>query len=471
MAGKFAGGLVRVVGTVTLARLLTPEDFGLISMVAAVTGLLLVFKDLGLSTATIQRSQLTHAQASTLFWLNLLASLALTAITVICAPLIAALYDRAELTLIAIALGLCFPLSGLSAQHLSMLQRTMRYRALAGIQLAASLAAVAIGIIGALRGWHYWALIAMTATSGVVTTTLSWLTVRWTPGRPALDPETRSMIGLGGNLALFRFANHLLRNVDNLLIGWAWGAAALAQYSRAYGVTLQLQQSAQTPVGSVVVASLSRLQAEPERYRQFYLNSLAATCNVLIPVTTLLLLLAKPLVNLVFGDQWSEAATLVQFLGVSMILRPIYNSSGWLYISSGRTKEMRNWGLGASLFIIAGFVAGLPFGTEGVALSFSISLVLLIAPCMRNALEGTGLRLLDITRACAPAYIASAIGTSAACAMPMNTALVATTFVLITAGCLLAHRRSRQTMLDIGSDFLRRGSAHRNPRNQESSPT
>lgn len=412
--GKLADGMVRVAGAMLLARLLTPDDFGLVAMVGAATSLLVAFKDLGLSTATIQRRHLTHQQSSTLFWINLGASLLLAVGTVALAPILATLFERPEITAIAIAIGLCFPLSGLSSHHWAVMQRAMRFRDMARVQVLSASLAVVAGVSAALSGWGYWSLIAMMGTTACTKALLVWRAVDWRPGRPTIDPETRAMIGQGGNLAAFRIFNHLSRNADNLLIGWAWGAASLAQYTRAFGLTLEAQQRIQVPVGSAVTAALSRLQEEPPRYRQFYLDALRGVCLVVVPLATAAILFAEPAIQLAFGPQWQTAAVLLQLLGLSMLLRPILNSAGWLYISSGRTRQMRNWGIGSALLILLGFVVALPFGTTGVAISYSVSTAVLLAPCMLNAFVSTGLKLSDLVGSCWRPYAMSGVAAALA---------------------------------------------------------
>lgn len=432
--GRVADGAVRVMGAMLLARLLSPDDFGLVALVGAVTSLLVAFKDLGLSTATIQRAKLSHQQSSTLFWINLGASLLLAAGTILLAPVMAVLFDRTELTAVAIAIGLCFPLSGLNSHHWAMLQRAMRFRDMARIQVLSATAAVIVGVSGALSGWAYWSLVAMMATTALVKTLLIWHAVDWWPGRPSLDPETRSMIGQGGNLAAFRIFNHLSRNADNLLIGWAWGAASLAQYTRAFGLTLEAQQRIQVPVGSAVTAALSRLQQNPIRYRQFYLDAVQGICLIVVPAATAAVLFADQLIHLAFGPQWEPAALLLQLLGLSMLLRPLLNSAGWLYVSSGRTRQMRDWGIGSALVILTGFVMALPLGASGIAISYSVSTALLLIPCMRNAFATTGLTLADLGRSCWRAYAMSAF----AAAVSVGTKLATATWpALLSSGVAL----------------------------------
>ena len=136
-----------------LARLLTPADFGLIAMIAVVTGFVEMFKDAGLSVATVQRATVTHAQASTLFWINVALSLAVTLVVAALAPAIAWFYDEPKLTAITLALSATIVFGGLAVQHQALLRRRMEFGRLAFIEIASLAAGVVTAVLMAGRGW------------------------------------------------------------------------------------------------------------------------------------------------------------------------------------------------------------------------------------------------------------------------------------------------------------------------------
>ena len=137
IASQAAKFLITIVCTSVMARLLTPQDYGLVGMVAFVTGFVSTYKDLGLSAATIQRPEITSDQISTLFWVNVALGLGITIVTVLIAPVVAWFYGEPRLTLITVFSALGFLISGLVVQHEALLRRQMRYFALAFIGLTA----------------------------------------------------------------------------------------------------------------------------------------------------------------------------------------------------------------------------------------------------------------------------------------------------------------------------------------------
>ena len=176
-------GLILSLGAIAiLARLLTPADFGLVAMVMALTGILAIFKDAGLSMATVQQDQITHEQVSTLFWTNVALSFFLVLAVASLAPVVTWFYGDPRLFSITLVVALLFVFDGLTAQHQALLRRQMLFGALAKIQIIASSLALIAAITTALMGAGYWALLVQIAVSQLSTTVLSWRYCQWIPG-------------------------------------------------------------------------------------------------------------------------------------------------------------------------------------------------------------------------------------------------------------------------------------------------
>ena len=197
---------------VILARLLTPGDFGLIAMVATVTNFVRMFKDMGLSTATVQRAEINHAQISTLFWVNTAIGVTLAVLTAALAPAIAWFYGEPRLTVVTIVLAGTFIFSGLTIQHQALLRRHMCFVKLGVIEVAGLLVGVATAIVAAWRGAGYWSLIFMQLS---VTGTIAvgvWAASGWRPGWPRRRAGSRSMLAFGRNITGFHIINYFARN-------------------------------------------------------------------------------------------------------------------------------------------------------------------------------------------------------------------------------------------------------------------
>ena len=159
LCAQGANFFIRLCSLMVLARLLGPRDFGLVGMVTAFTGILTLFRDFGLSSAAIQRTHVTDEQISTLFWINIFVGMLLGLLAVSGAPIIAAFYHEPRLVGVTAVLALGFVFNAAGVQHSVLLQRQMRFTALAVINTVGLIAGTAIGIGGARAGYGYWALV------------------------------------------------------------------------------------------------------------------------------------------------------------------------------------------------------------------------------------------------------------------------------------------------------------------------
>lgn len=373
---------VRLGSTVILARLLSPTDFGLIAMVTAVTGFLAMFKDLGLSMATIQRPEISHAQVSNLFWINLAVSTALTLLVIALAPVLAWFYGEPALVGITSAIAGAFLFGGLAVQHLAILKRQMRFTRLAVIEILSMIIAAVAAVVSALNGWGYWALVVLVVTEPVVTGLGSWIASDWRPRRPSRREGTRSLATFGGHITGFNVVNYFARNLDNILIGRVWGGNQLGLYSKAYELLLFPIRQINAPLASVAIPALSRLVTTPQRYRRAYVGTLEKMVMITMPGVVFMIFTADWLIEVVLGSQWSGASAIFAWLGVAALTQPIGNSTGWLFISQGRARDMFHWGILGGTIAMISIIAGLPWGAVGVAMSYALIGVFVRTPLL-----------------------------------------------------------------------------------------
>lgn len=364
--------VLQIGSTLILARLLTPSDFGLVAMVTVFTGFVSLFKDLGLSVSTVQRERISHEQVSTLFWINVGLSMVLMLVAAITAPAVARFYEEPRLTLIMLAIAGTFILGGLTAQHSALLQRQMRFGRLAVVEIGSAAVGIAVGVIMALGGAGYWSLVAMTATNVAVTMVLTWIFSGWRPGLPRRRAGVAPMVAFGGNLSAAQALNYVGANLDSVLIGWWWGSGALGIYSKAYQLlTLPLTQL-NAPVAAVALPAMSRALTHPSRYRHAYLSLGRQLALATGPPIAVMIVCSDWLVDIVLGSQWRQTARLFSILGFAAFLLPIWNSTGWLFLSQDRTREHLHFHMIDSIAKVASVLAGLPWGPAGVAIGVAV---------------------------------------------------------------------------------------------------
>lgn len=391
---RAVGIAAQMVGVVVLARLLSPSDFGLVAMVAAITEIFYLFKDLGLSYATIQERRINHDQISTLFWVNAAFGFAVTLLVMLLAPAIAWFYHEPQLKLITAVSSLNFLFIGLSTQHLALLKRNMAFVQISIIEIMAAILSTALAIVLAWQGWGFWSLVYRPLILGFLTTVGVWLFCRWRPGRPA--GQAGALLRFGANTLVGYFFDYVTLNLDKVLIGRKYGSDQIGYYQRAVYLSKVASDTLTMSLTNVAVAALSKLREQPAHYRRFYLRGLSVISFLGLPLSVFMFVMSKDIVLVVLGPKWDQTAVIFSILSLSTGIYLIYNTNGWLHISLGRADRFRKWSMGAAIVYFAAIVVGISFGVKGVAVAYAAVTFLLTIPCLLYAGKPIGLGFSDI---------------------------------------------------------------------------
>jgi O-antigen/teichoic acid export membrane protein len=393
-----------------LARLLSPSDYGLQAMVVTLTAFFGLFKDAGLSVATVQRETLTESQISTLFWINIALGTFLTIVVAAAGPFLAEFYKEPRLLWLTVASASIFFFNSLSVQHRALLDRAMRFTTSVKIDMLCSTVGAAIAITMAALGCGYWSLICQTISLPIVGTIAVWIAIPWMPGRPRWTSELRSMVRFGGTVTLNSFVVYIAYNTEKILLGRFWGAAPLGLYGRAYQLaTLPVQQLI-AAVHSVAFPVLSRMQGQADRLRRAYLKSQTLIVSLTIPVVIASGLFANEIVAVVLGQKWTHAAIVLRLLAPTVLVFALINPFSWLLRATGRVGRSLKIAFLICPVVILGIVLGLHYGPPGVALGYSAAMLLLLVPCVAWSKHGTGITTLDYLNAVKRPLIAGAAG-------------------------------------------------------------
>lgn len=381
--------LLRTAGTVVLARLLTPAEFGLIGMVAVVVNFAQLFKDAGLSMATVQRDTISREQISTLFWINIVLSAVLGLVVLAASPLVALFYGRPELTAVTAVLSVSFIISGLGIQHAALLRRHMQFAALAVVRVGAQLVQLTVAIVLALVGFGYWSLVCGSLTAGLATVGLTIAFCPWVPGRLRQGTGVRDMLSFGGHLTGFNFINYFARNADKLLIGRVIGADGLGIYEKAYQLFMLPITEISSPITSVAMPVLSSLQNEPARYLKYYRRLLDVLALLTVPLTVYCILEADFLIRLVLGPQWTDAGPVFRVLAIAGLFQPTSGTAGLVLLSLGRANRLLRVATVTGTVTVLSFIAGIPYGILGVATAYAIAIYALLLPTIVYCFRAT----------------------------------------------------------------------------------
>lgn len=388
---------LQIVGTMFLARMIAPGEFGLMAMVTTVTGFFMVFKDLGLNDATIQRAEITHRQVSTLFWINVGFSVVISLlIIVIFSPFVAWFFGEPKLKMATGVSSLSFLFAGMSTQQLALMKRKLQFMRIAFIEIASLVVSSVVAIVLASYGWGYWALVTRMLTLGVVMMAGAWFLCPWRPGLPKYDKEVRSMLNFGANILGFYFVNYFFKNMDNVLIGWKHGAQPLGYYEKAYNLSVAPSSQITSPLFNVAMPVLSRLQDDPEKYKRYYINALTTLAFVGMPIGGYMSARSKDLILLILGPNWTETARIFFVMGFGIGIHILYGTHGWLHVTLGKTERWFKWGIFASGTTVLAFIIGLKYGPMGVATAYTVMIYLLTIIGLWYAGKPIGLKVKSI---------------------------------------------------------------------------
>jgi O-antigen/teichoic acid export membrane protein len=395
-----AGFILRMGSLMILARLLDPSDFGLVGMVTAFTGILGLLRDFGLSTAAIQYATVTEEQISTLFWINLLLGVALGVIVLVMAPFVAAFYHESQLLGVTAAVGTGFVFNGAGIQHSAILQREMRFTALAVINVIALAVGIAIAIYVAKAGYGYWALVLMTVAPSLIATIGFWLTTGWVPGRPRTGVAgIRSMVRFGGGVTLTGLIAYMAYNAEKVMIGRYWGASALGTYGRGWQIVFIPTDNLNSAISEVAFSALSRLQDDPIRLRNYFLKGLSLFLGLMVPISIACGLFADDIVLVILGPKWTDAIAIVRLLAPTIAIFAIINPLGWLIFSIGLVGRALKITPVLAAIMITGFAIALPHGPKAMAFAYSAVLALWTIPQIWLCVRGTMVSVRDILAA------------------------------------------------------------------------
>lgn len=409
LASKSSTFFLTMLSTMVLARLISPEDFGLFAMVSLFTSFLSIFKNLGLGTATIRKQGLTHPEVTNIFWINNLLSVTLAIVIVAMSPAVAWFYDDQRLVPVTAALAIGFVVSGFGIQHNALMARQMRFNELAGVGISSLVFGILAGITAAYHGAAYWSLVVSQLVSVFSSTAWVWILCKWRPEFPYRDVSVREMVFFGGNLTGSRVMGFFNMNLGNILIGKYVGATSLGMFDRANQLLHMPVHQFSLPVGSVAIPALSSLQSESVRFRSYYRYAVFFIGLIAFPFVLVLAVFANEVVLIILGSQWTEVTPIFLLLVPASLARIMQVALRWIYISLGRADKQFRWGVVDFVFNIIFLLIGIQYGVLGVAFAFSAKAVFLLFPEVLYCMKDTFLKVSDLFQPLMYSFVYSSI--------------------------------------------------------------
>ena len=409
IAGQTANFALSIGSVIILARLLSPADFGVVTMVTTFGLLFRSFGFVGFTELIVQRDGLTASLTSNLFWIELCVGAILTLVFASSGSLMAVFYHNEAVSRVAIVMSPMIIFGCLGWIHLGLLQRAMHFKAAALINFSGQVALVVVSIILAIGGWHYWALVWGILAQSVTTSVGAWLVCRWVPSLPGRVPGTRSGMKFAVSVYSHYAFNYLTRTTVYLLVGWRFGAGILWFYKKAYDLFVLPESQLLAPLSNVVVSTLSRIRDDREKFQRFFLGAISVLALLGMGIGADFALVGKDIIRLLLGPGWDEAGRIFALFGPGIGAMLLYETHGWIHLSIGRPERWFFWGLiefvcTASLFLLA-----LHWGPSGIAFAWTASFFLLMFPGFWYAGRPIGLGLGSIMAVIWKSFLASAV--------------------------------------------------------------
>lgn len=408
LAGVALRALVTIGSTAVLARLLTPADFGLLTMASLVTEFAALFSSFGVGAILIQMRRSSRLAYDTAFWFALVLGLALMGAVWVFSFFASLFFDDPQVGSIVRVLAVLFLLEELTVVHSAVLQRMLKFKLEVAIQSGQLLLRVTLTIVFAWLGWGVWALVLGSLAARVAQTIVMWVLVPYRPRlrfhKDLLAGRMRTGLSYLGSSVL----GYLNNNLDYLIVGRRFGAVELGYYQAAYSLSDELRNRLSMPLQRVLFPAYSLVQDDLERFRRGVTTSLMLLATVVLPLGAGMAATAEEIVIVLFGWQWLAVIPLLKILAINGALRAVFSMCGSIYYARDRAD--------LALFMTAMTVPitalalwiGSRYGLVGVAWAMLV-MVLFSLVTAHFALRLVGLGLIALVRAIGPAGLASAV--------------------------------------------------------------
>ncbi|MGW8481873.1 lipopolysaccharide biosynthesis protein [Microbacterium sp. NPDC055903] len=374
IAGQALKVGIQFASVIVVSRLLSPDDIGLIAMVAVFVSFGEMLRDLGMTTVGLQRKDLGEQQASNLFWINTGLGLLTGAALAACAGLIVALYGDERLWWVAPALAPALLLNGMTAQLRVNLARRMKYTALVGADVVPQLINLVATILFALLGFEYWSIVIGTVSSALAALIIAWGAARWRPLRPRRDHESKQLVSDGAAFGLATFLTFLAQNVDTVVIGMRWGSADVGLYSRSYQLLSLPVGRLMGPLTQVVVPTTNAATKEGRGVDEVLLRLQFGLGLLVVGVFALAGGGAQWLIPMLLGPEWVGAVPLFQAMSVGGFFWVLSFVSYWRFILDNKGLQLAFYNLVTKMLTVVAIIVASLFSIQAVAWSVAIAL-------------------------------------------------------------------------------------------------
>ena len=375
--------VLTLISIVILARLLSPEDFGVYAILIVFVTFLTMFRDMGTTAVLIHISNPSQLLLSSVFYLNLFIGFIFSLALSLSASYLSLFFKIPELEEMLQIISLIFIIGSFSIVQKALFQKSMNFKYMSIIETSATFLGIFAGIFSAFYGLGVYSLIVQALVTSSVDTLLIWLYSSWYPSREFSLNEIKKIWKYTVNLSAFQFMNYFSTNSDNFLIGKYLSSSALGVYSLAYKIMLYPLQNISRTLMRVLFPAFSTIKDDNEKFKKVYLRVIFFISLVSFPLMIGLIATADVFVDVLFGDKWDGLATLLIILAPSGMLHSIYTTVGAIFTAKGNTDTQFKLGVVDSLLTVGGFIIGLSYGVNGVAFAYLAVSIIMLYPIFK----------------------------------------------------------------------------------------
>ena len=389
---RFGTLTISFVGNMVLARMLSPDDFGCIGMLAIFISLSEAFIDGGFGSALIQKKDASQEDYSTIFYWNLLVAVALYIGLFFCSPAISRFYHMPVLSDVLRATSLVLIINGFSTIQTNILKKKLEFKLIAKINLIAMTIGVAVAIVLAYRGWGVWSLVVKNLLAAFICSILLWVLTTWRPSFVFSWKSFKSLFSFGAFLLISRLLNTLFENIQGLVIGRYYSAKDLGYYTQAKKLDQLPSGSISQIVTRVTFPVFSQIADEKERLRQAVRKNILCTSYLFFPLQILLIVISKDLIIFLFTDKWIESVPYFRILCIYSMLISLNAINSNLFIAMGKSRLYFWVQLIKKIIGIILLLVGIQFGVIGVTWSLALSGIIwwVISSCVNSRMIDYG---------------------------------------------------------------------------------
>lgn len=362
-----------------LARVLFPEDYGIIGMAVVFTSIIAVFNEMGLGEALIQRKEdeLGKDHFNTAFWSGLVWALIIYAImALLIAPLAASFYDEPILREIIPVLSIGVLLTPINTIHKAQLIRRLNFKKISFISNTSTIFSGILALILALNGAGVWSLVFNSVAALVVAMPQWFYATKWIPQLRFSKSAFKDIFGFGVFTTGTKLFGTINAQIDYLIVGKLLGAAALGLYSFAFLLTSVVRAQIIYVIDQVLYPLFSKLQDEPSRLKKYYLKIMKANIYVIYPLMLGIILFSDSFIPILFGAKWIDAIPIVNYLSIGVIISTLVSSGNVLIRASGKPAlEFKLATISSICFFLPAISIGTYyFGITGAAIGYIVAI-------------------------------------------------------------------------------------------------